>query len=112
VPPEKLVMGLPFYSRPGEVPYRKLIKDDPTAAQADIAVYNGSQQRYNGKPTVQKKTRMALEKASGVMFWALEQDAGGNASLLNAIHQIVSGVVPVSARGGVVPVSARGGRKP
>lgn len=93
-PPEKLVMGLPFYSRPGEVPYRKLIQQDPTAALADIAVYNGKQERYNGKPTVQKKTRLALQRASGVMFWTLENDASGNASLLNAIHQIVSGQKP------------------
>ena len=90
VPPEKLVMGIPFYSRPGEIPYRKLVKNDPTAAQADITVYDGKQERYNGQPTVQKKTRIALQKASGVMFWALEQDAAGNISLLNSINQVVT----------------------
>lgn len=94
VPPEKLVMGIPFYSRPGEVPFRKLIKDDPTASQADIAVYNGSQERYNGVPTVQKKTRIALQKASGIMFWTLEQDTTGKASLLNAIYQVVNSQKP------------------
>ena len=90
VPPEKLVMGIPFYSRPGEIPYRKLLKNDPSAAYADITVYNGSQERYNGQITVQKKTQIALERASGVMFWTLEQDASGNNSLLNVIHKVVT----------------------
>jgi GH18 family chitinase len=94
VPPEKLVMGLPFYSRPGEVPYRKLLKNDPTAAEADIAVYNGSQERYNGRPTVQKKTRIAMQQASGIMFWTLENDALGKVSLVNAINQVVTGQKP------------------
>ena len=94
VPPEKLVMGMPFYSRPGEVPYRKLVKNDPSAAQADISVYNGKEERYNGLPTVKRKTQIALDRASGVMFWTLEQDAAGNVSLLKAIHQVVAAQKP------------------
>ena len=94
VPPEKLVMGLPFYSRPDEVPYRKLVQTNQAAAQADTFAYNGNQERYNGIPTVQKKTLLALEKASGIMFWTLEQDAAGDASLLNAINQMVASYKP------------------
>ncbi len=94
ISPEKLVMGIPFYSRPGEIPFRKLIKNDPTAGLTDIAVYNGEQQRYNGRPSVQKKTRIALERTSGIMFWALEHDASGQASLLNAIYQVISNQKP------------------
>jgi hypothetical protein len=30
---------------------------------------------------------MAMEKASGVMFWALDHDAQGEFSLVNAIYQ-------------------------
>lgn len=89
VPPEKLVMGLPFYSRPGEVPYRKLVKNDPAAADSDTSLYNGNEEHYNGRPTVQQKTLLAMQKASGVMFWTLEHDAIGELSLLNAIHQTI-----------------------
>lgn len=94
IPPEKLVMGLPFYSRPGEVSYRKLVQNNPAAAQADIFSYNGSEERYNGIPSVQKKTLLALDKASGIMFWTLEQDAPGDASLLNAINQTIASFQP------------------
>jgi chitinase len=90
VPPEKLVMGIPFYSRPGEIPYRSLVQADPSAAQSDVFNYNGSQEHYNGLATVQKKTSLALEKASGIMFWTLEQDASGDLSLLNAINQVIA----------------------
>jgi chitinase len=94
VPPEKLVMGLPFYSRPGEIPFRKLVQNDPAAAQTDVFEYNGSQERYNGLPSVRKKTLLALEKASGVMFWTLEHDTTGDASLLNAINQTIANYKP------------------
>lgn len=87
LPSEKLVLGIPFYSRPGEIPYRKLVQSDPSAAQSDVYNYNGSEERYNGLATVTKKTLVARQRASGVMFWTLELDASGDASLLNAIHQ-------------------------
>jgi len=90
VPPEKLVMGIPFYSRPGEIPFRKLVQSDPAAAQTDTFNYNGNQEHYNGLATVQKKTLLALDRASGIMFWTLEQDADGNLSLLNTINQTIT----------------------
>ncbi len=89
LPPEKTVLGVPFYSRPGEIPYRKLVKADPAAAQTDFFKYNGAQQNYNGLPTMQAKTRLALEKASGIMFWTLENDSNDDLSLLNAIYQTI-----------------------
>jgi chitinase len=94
VPREKLVMGLPFYSRPGEISYRELVKNNPAVAQADVFSYNGNEERYNGIPTVRKKTLLALDKASGIMFWTLEQDAAGDASLLNAIQETIASYKP------------------
>lgn len=38
---------------------------------------------------VQAKTRLALERAGGVMVWELSQDARGEASLLRAVYQAV-----------------------
>jgi GH18 family chitinase len=86
---EKMVIGVPFYSRPDGIPYTKLIKQDPAAAQVDSFEYTGKIQYYNGIPTIEKKTKIALQKTGGIMFWALDHDAQGDLSLLNAIYQTV-----------------------
>lgn len=86
---EKTVLGVPFYSRPGEVPYRKLVQADPAAAQADVFEFSGARQHYNGIPTMRAKTGLALRRAAGIMFWALSQDTTDEYSLLSAINQIV-----------------------
>ena len=90
LPKEKIVIGLPFYSEPGEVTFAKLTKNDPAAAQVDSFDYIGTVQNYNGIPTIQEKTRIAMEKSSGVMFWALNHDAQGEFSLVNAIYRTVN----------------------
>jgi hypothetical protein len=46
---------------------------------------------YNGIPTIQAKTRLALERAGGVMVWELSQGAAGEASLLGAIYRTARG---------------------
>jgi hypothetical protein len=89
LPKDKIVIGVPFYSEPGEISFAKLVKDDPASAQADTFEYIGAKQNYNGLPTIQIKTKIALEKSSGIMFWALDHDAQGEFSLVNAIYQTV-----------------------
>lgn len=86
---EKLNIGAPFYSRPSEVSFSKLVQFNPAAAQADSFEYNGSPERYNGIPAIQAKTKIALQKTGGIMFWALDHDAQGEFSLVNAIYEIV-----------------------
>jgi GH18 family chitinase len=86
LPKEKIVMGAPFYGDPG-LPYHKIVQADPSAAQTDSFDYYGTTYHYNGIPTLQAKTRIAMEKANGMMFWALDHDAQGELSLLNAIYQ-------------------------
>ena len=95
LPKEKIVMGLPFYSHVKDstvagVTFAKLVQADPAAAQVDEFDYYGLPEVYNGIPTVQAKTRIAMEKASGIMFWALDHDAQGEFSLVNAIYQTVN----------------------
>ncbi|MEI6290190.1 MAG: glycoside hydrolase family 18 protein [Chloroflexota bacterium] len=85
-PKDKLVLGIPFYSRPGEISYKKLLEFDPNASNQDRILVYGKEEIYNGVRTVKEKTRLAKEKASGVMFWTLEQDTSGENSLLLAIH--------------------------
>jgi GH18 family chitinase len=84
---EKLIIGLPFYSEPSGVTYANLVKEDPAASQTDSSNYLGVKENYNGIPTIQKKTKFALEHAGGVAFWALDHDAQGELSLVNAIYQ-------------------------
>jgi GH18 family chitinase len=86
---DKLVIGVPFYSEPDGVPFAKLTKEDLAAAQVDSVEYVGRTQSYNGIPTIQEKTRIALEQTGGIMFWALDHDAQGELSLVNAIYQTV-----------------------
>ena len=94
LPAGKATLGVPFYGRgtnawQTELSYARIVKDNPTAAQVDTTTSNGIQVNYNGIPTIQAKTRLAMQRASGIMFWTLENDASGDLSLLNAIHQVV-----------------------
>jgi chitinase len=93
LPQAKMVMGVPFYSRvkgsPGEsAPFARLVAANPAAANADTFELSGARHSYNGIPTIQQKTRVALESAGGIMFWVLDADAPGDLSLVNAIYQI------------------------
>jgi GH18 family chitinase len=87
LPTDKLVLGVPFYSRPGEASYRTLVAADPAAAQADETKYNGSVMYYNGIPTMQQKTELARRLGSGIMIWTIASDTLDETSLLKAIHQ-------------------------
>jgi len=85
LPKEKIVMGLPFYGDPN-LPYFKIVAEDPSAAQTDSFDYFGTTFHYNGIPTIRAKTKLAMEQASGIMFWTLDFDAQGEFSLVNAIY--------------------------
>jgi chitinase len=87
LPQSKAVLGVPFYSRPGEAPYRKLVAADPAAAQADESEYDGAATYYNGIPTMQEKTRLARRLGSGIMIWTIASDTLDETSLLKAIDR-------------------------
>lgn len=89
LPKEKIVLGVPFYSEPGGVSFAKLTKNDPASALVDSFEYIGAVQNYNGIPTIQAKTEIALKESGGIMFWALDHDAQGEFSLVNAIYRTV-----------------------
>ncbi len=86
LPPQKAVLGVPFYARPSSKSYAEIVAADPSAAQRDQA--NG--EYYNGIPTIEAKTALARERASGVMIWELSQDTSDDTSLLSAIDRVVS----------------------
>lgn len=90
LPHEKTVLGVPFYGRPVGVAYHDLVEADPAAAQRDESEFNGQKIFYNGIPTIQRKTELALQRASGIMIWELAHDTSGETSLLSAIYHIVT----------------------
>jgi chitinase len=89
LPRDKMVLGVPFYSRPVEVPYRKLVATNAAAPNGDELDYFGTMVNYNGIATIRAKTRLAIDRASGIMAWSLAQDTTDSTSLLGAIDDVV-----------------------
>ena len=87
---ERVVLGMPFYGRPGNATYRTLLTNDPATAGGDRILYKGVEQNYNGPATIRRKTELALTTAGGVMIWELSQDARGSDSLLRVIGETVA----------------------
>lgn len=90
VPADKLTLGVPFYGydftdsgNVRSVMYRSMVDLDPANAQLDQV----GQIWYNGIPTIELKTELALREVSGIMIWELGQDAFNEYSLLDAIFQ-------------------------
>ncbi|HEX3777428.1 MAG TPA: glycosyl hydrolase family 18 protein [Polyangiaceae bacterium] len=85
---DKLILGVPFYSRPNNVPYSTLVRMDPAAANEDDL----GGEYYNGIPTIQQKTAFAMMQGGGMMAWDLSEDAPGtDLSLLSAIYSTIQG---------------------
>lgn len=94
IPVERLVLGLPFYAYgfgtdiPESLTYGEIVQRYPGAEKVDLWELPGKGTfYYNGWPTIKKKLSYVLQKkAAGVMIWQLLGDAGGENSLLKAIH--------------------------
>jgi chitinase len=71
------------------VSYSKLVTSDAAAAQVDSFNYLGTSEHFNGIPTIQAKIKIAMQQASGIMFWNLDDDAPGALSLVKAINRTV-----------------------
>ncbi len=88
LPAQRLTLGVPFYSRPGEAPWREIL---PAAGgQTDLLDQdhlniNGQEEYFNGITTLQQKTDLAKEQAGGIMIWELTHDVQGDMSLLKTI---------------------------
>lgn len=95
IPTEKLTLGVPFYgynfNDPGDVysfTYASMVAQDTENADLDQV----GLAFYNGRPTIEAKTVLALEYLSGIMIWELGQDAFGSLveySLLETIYQTI-----------------------
>lgn len=90
VKPEKIIMGLPFYSYIPPVSFEDIIKADPEAYGKDMVVIDGQEIHYNGVATIEKKTEFALQNCGGVMYWEVSEDTTKKEiSLLQAIGKKV-----------------------
>lgn len=102
--PSKLTLGVPFYgydfstSPVSSFTYRAMV-----ALNTDYAWLDQVGQRwYNGIPTIQAKTQLALDEGlSGIMIWELGQDVLSPSlqqySLLKAIYETVNPASGTSA---------------
>jgi chitinase len=91
LPAAQSVLGVPFYARPSEVSYRKLVEADPAAAQTDEIDFHTIAVNYNGPGTIGEKTRLAKDRASGIMIWTITDDTSDETSLLRAIRAALDG---------------------
>ena len=97
IPKEKMTLGLPFYgygygpeltSKAISMSYDKIVETFKGSESADEwKMPDGKILYYNGMPTIEKKTLLAKEKASGVMIWQVLGDAKGRKSLLRLIDR-------------------------
>jgi chitinase len=97
---EKLNLGIPFYgygfgpNAPAAMSFKEITSKYPGSELTDhVAVSDRDTIYYNGIPTIQNKTRLALQYAGGVMIWQLMQDAEGNNSLLRNINSVIRSAV-------------------
>jgi GH18 family chitinase len=84
-PADKLVLGLPLYSRPHFLPFWEIVQRDQDNADRDEL----RGETYNGRPTIIAKTQLAMAQAGGVMVWELGQDARDEYSLVRTIASTV-----------------------
>ncbi len=88
LPARKVVLGVPFYSRPGWADYGTILESDPSAWSKDHTAFSGMEVHYNGVDTIARKTRYAKENLGGIMIWELTQDTSDpEQSLLQTIGE-------------------------
>jgi len=92
IPAHKLILGMPFYGInfdpdiAASTTFGEIVTKDIENAYIDSVdlIY------YNGIPTIVKKTELAMEKVSGIMFWELGQDAFNELSLVRTANQVLA----------------------
>src|SRR5699024_6777931 len=83
LPPEKAIMGVPFYGKGDGTggDYKDLLKKGANPKEDE---YKGIY--YNGTETIKAKTQLARKRGAGIMVWEIPLDTVGKHSLLKAIN--------------------------
>ncbi len=95
LPKEKLVLGVPSYAQPEnpaikQMSYAAIIKDNPVNAEHDSVSLNGTTYYYNGEPTIERKTKLALDNDfGGMMLWEAGLDASGSHSITETLSTVL-----------------------
>ncbi|WP_042347169.1 glycoside hydrolase family 18 protein [Bacillus massiliigorillae] len=90
---KKLILGVPLYGQPDHVSnqpvsFATIIEEYPAFADKDLIYINGTNYYYNGRETMKKKTRLALDYGfGGMMMWETGLDTNGSDSLTAAIYE-------------------------
>jgi chitinase len=97
VPPERIVLGVPFYGFDFTPPARYINFSEIIAGNPALAYQDAVGMRYyNGIPTIVQKTELAKQKLGGVMIWEIASDTAGDLSLLRVLDQTIkAGNCPV-----------------
>ena len=85
LPPQKAVLGLPLYAKPGYIAYKALLEQGAVPSEDSF-----KEVFYNGTETMKAKTKLALERGcGGVMMWEISQDVKGENSLIRAMNEAI-----------------------
>ena len=92
IPKKKIILGVPFYGYRfakdaiTSISFAEIVTRFPGSQLNDSLVcIDKSAIYYNGMETIRAKTKLAMEKAGGVMIWQLLQDAEEPNALLSII---------------------------
>ncbi len=92
---DKMCLGVPFYgyafiTGTFSFGWSEVVSAFPQNIYNDeIYPTSGGGRFYNGIITIQRKTKLALEEAGGIMIWQLVFDTQNSTSLLSAIDAII-----------------------
>lgn len=84
---ENIVLGMPLYAKPSWMQYRHLVAMNPDYAFTDYAPTAPLESYYNGMNTLREKTRLAMNKAGGVMLFDVNEDTNDDYSIVSMIHK-------------------------
>lgn len=100
IPKEKMTLGLPFYgygygpeltSKAISMNYNKIVETFKGSENVDQwTMPDGKILYYNGMPTIERKTALAMTKASGVMIWQVLGDAQGKNLCLRGFTKLLN----------------------
>ncbi|WP_052339251.1 glycosyl hydrolase family 18 protein [Gorillibacterium massiliense] len=86
---DQIVVGIPLYARPSWKQYRHLVALDKENAYLDFVPGDKLDSYYNGLNTIRQKTRLALNKGGGIMFFDIQEDTRDETSGLNAALDMI-----------------------
>ncbi|RZK43938.1 MAG: hypothetical protein EOO90_01370 [Pedobacter sp.] len=88
MPQLKAVLGMPLYGKNAQgnsISFRE-IEAAGNDVNLNLATVNGVDYGYNGILAVKEKTRKAVERTNGIMFWEFAHDTNSANSLIKAAN--------------------------